>query len=51
MNEEMMTMEECVEAAAQAWCEPETEHLVMEGKLAYAFARILYRKVNGFDPK
>lgn len=30
-----------IEKAAQAWCTPETSHIVMDEKLAYAFAEII----------
>ncbi len=29
------------ELAAQAWCEPETSHLILEPALAEAFAKII----------
>jgi hypothetical protein len=46
VGEEMLTMDECIQMAAQAWCEPTTSHLVMEGDLARAFAQILYDFAN-----
>jgi hypothetical protein len=39
----MKTIEDSRELAAQAWCEPETEHIVMIPELAEAFAKIIDR--------
>ena len=44
-----MTRDEALALAAQAWCEPSTSHLVMEGDLARAFADILHREVEAAE--
>jgi len=31
----------CIKKAAQAWCTPETSSIVMDERLAFAFAKIL----------
>lgn len=36
-----MATQQSIEKAAQAWCKPTTEHLVMVPELAEAFAEIL----------
>lgn len=41
-----MTMQEARERAAQAWCTPETEHVVMIPELAEAFAEILLEEAT-----
>ena len=37
---------ECLQLAAQAWCQPETENIIMIPELAEAFANILLKERN-----
>lgn len=47
MGKEVLTMEECLQMAARAWCQPETSNKVMDPLLAVAFAQIIYDYANG----
>lgn len=41
-----MTMEECLQKAAQVWCKPSCEKIVMNVDLANGFAETLFTLVN-----
>ena len=44
-----MATQESIEKAAQAWCRPTTEHLVMTPELAMVFAEMLDEKNAEID--
>jgi len=41
-----ITTTEALEKAAQAWCTPDTDDIVMDSRLAQAFANILHEEMN-----
>ena len=44
-----MKRERAIELVAQAWCLPETSSIVMDGRLASAFADMLVSAVTGAE--